>query len=114
MDCVIEEREGITIVAPRGDLDLEHTPDFQSQLDALLRSGSQFFVIDLAGVPFVDSTGLSSLVRLYKRVRIGEGDVRLAQVSPDVYKILDLTRLSRVFDIFPTVAEAATSMKPTD
>lgn len=112
MDCVIEEREGVVIVAPKGDLDAEQTPDFQQQVDALLATGAHYFVIDLAGVPFVDSAGLASLVRLFKRVRIGEGDVRLAAVTPDVLKILDLTRLSRVFDVLPSADEAAASIKP--
>jgi anti-anti-sigma factor len=111
MDCKIEEREGVAIIVPNGDLDIEHAESFQKHLDNLLGAGTRYFVIDLGEVAFVDSTGLSTLVRLYKRVRIGEGDVRLARVSPEVQKLFDLTRLSRVFDIYPTAAAAAESIK---
>ncbi len=111
MYCLVEERDDVVVVSPRGELDAETAGDFQNQVDELLKAGWRYFVIDLHKVPFVDSSGLSALVRLYKRVRIGEGDVRLAQVSPSVMKILELTRLSRVFDIFSTAEEATTSIK---
>lgn len=112
MDCVIEEHEGVAIVSPKGDIDASSVSGFQVQLDDVLRGGTSYFVVDLSEVGFVDSAGLATLVRLYKRVRIGEGDVRLAGVPASVLEILDLTRLSRVFDIFPTTAEAAATIKP--
>ena len=77
----------------------------------MLGAGRKYFVVDLGEVSFVDSAGLGALVRLYKRVRIGEGDVRLARVSPNVMQILELTRLNRVFDIFASPQEAAASIK---
>ena len=114
MDCATEEHDGVTIVSPRGDIDAGSVEGFQNRLDELLRDGTRYFVIDLGRVGFVDSAGLSALVRLYKRVRLGEGDVRLAGVPPQVMEILDLTRLSRVFDIFSNSAEAAASIKSLD
>ncbi|SRR5581483_9881758 len=111
MDCAIREHDGVTVVAPRGDIDADAAPAFQAQLDERLRAGAQYFVIDLSAVRFVDSAGLAALVRLYRRVRIGEGDVRLAQVPPTVMSVLELTRLNRVFDIFPTAADAAATIK---
>ena len=111
MDCMIEEHEGVMIISPHGDLDAETIDGFQTRLDELLSDGAHYFVIDLGDVRFLDSTGLAALVRLYKRVRLGEGDVRLAHVPPPVMAILELTRLSRVFDIFPTASAAAASIK---
>ena len=111
MTYLVEERGDVVVVSPHGELDAETSRDFQDQVDELLKAGWRYFVIDLHKVPFVDSSGLSALVRLYKRVRMGEGDVGLAQVPPNVMKILQLTRLSRVFDIFSTAEEAATSIK---
>jgi anti-sigma B factor antagonist len=111
MDWSAEERDGVTVVGLRGEFDADAAPGFQAQVDALLREGAQYFVVDLGGVSFIDSAGLAALVRLYKHVRLGEGDVGLASVPPSVLKILELTRLSRVFEIFPTTAEAAAALR---
>lgn len=114
MECTIEERDGITVLSPRGDLDADAAADFRERVDALLDAGKHYFVVDLSEVDFVDSSGLASLVRLYKHVRIGEGDVRLAAVPKEIGQVLELTRLNRVFDIFPTVGEASATMKRSD
>jgi|SRR3954452_13612360 len=109
MDCMIAERDGVAVVTPTGDLDGQTSRAFQTLLDPLVSRGTCYFVLDLQHVSFVDSAGLAALVRLYKHVRIGEGDVRLAGVLPAVQRILDLTRLSRVFAIYSTAEEAAAS-----
>jgi anti-sigma B factor antagonist len=114
MDCLIAERDGVAVVTPTGDLDSQTSRAFQDRLDPLVAGGACQFVVDLQHVSFLDSTGLAALVRLYKHVRIGEGDVRLADVRPAVQKLLDLTRLSRVFAIYPSAEEAAASFKRAD
>ncbi len=111
MENLVEEQGDAVVISPQGDLDRETAESFQVLSDELLGEGRQYFVVDLGEVSFVDSAGLGALVRLYKRVRIGEGDVRLARVSARVMQILDLTRLTRVFDIFSSPEEAAASIK---
>jgi anti-anti-sigma factor len=112
VDLVTDELGGVAIVSPAGDIDSSNVPEFQQRLDELLANDVHQFVLDFSRVRFVDSAGLAAVVRLYKRVRIGEGDVRLAAVPPQVMEVLDLTRLSRVFEIFPTAGEAAASFGP--
>ncbi len=114
MDCMIAERDGVAVVTPAADLDNQTSREFQDRLDPLVTAGTCQFVLDLQHVSFLDSAGLAALVRLYKHVRIGEGDVRLAGVCPAVQKILDLTRLNRVFAIYPTAEEAAASFRRAD
>ncbi len=111
MDSLIEERDGVMVVSPQGSLDAQTVDEFRAQTDGSLGAGARYFVIDLGAAPLVDSTGLGALVRLYKRVRVGEGNVCLSRVPSDVKKILDLTRLSRVFEVYPTIEEAAISVK---
>ena len=110
MEWRTEEREDLAIVAPLGDLDAGTAPDLQREFDRLLEKGVHFFVVDLGQVGFIDSVGLAQLIRLYKRVRIGEGDVRLAAMPQHVQPVFKLTRLDQVFDIFESSAEAAESL----
>lgn len=111
MKTLVEEREDVVLISPQSDLHAETVEGFQTLVDELLGADRQYFVVDLSRVSFVDSSGLGALVRLYKRVRLGEGDVRLAGVDPNVMQIFELTRLDRVFDIFPSSEEAAASIK---
>jgi len=109
MEIKVERDDTIAVVVVNGDVDAGTAPQLRRQFDELLGDGEQNFVIDLSGVPFMDSSGLATLVQLFKRVRIGHGDVRLCGLQPEVRRIFELTRLDRVFDIFPSRQEAVTS-----
>ena len=111
MKIGVTRENGIVIVAVEGEIDADTSPQLRERFDKLLAEGEQSYVIDMAGVEFIDSSGLSAFVTLFKRVRIGEGDVRLCELRPEVLKIFELTRLNRVFDIFETHAEAVGSFQ---
>lgn len=74
----------------------------QTQMDAQLTK----LVIDLAGVNFIDSTALSTLVRGLKHCRERGGNLHLCSLQQPVRVIFELTRLDKAFDIFPGVQEA--------
>lgn len=63
-------------------------------------------VVDLAKVTFMDSTALATLVQGMKQCRLHNGDLHLAALQPSVRLILELTRLDKVFGIFPDVQTA--------
>lgn len=114
MDLLLESHGTVVVVAPAGDVDASGTPELRGRLDDLLAQGEHNFVIDLSAVPFMDSSGLATLVQLFKRVRVGAGDVRLCGLQPNVQRILELIRLDRVFDVFPTSADAVASFAAGD
>lgn len=109
MDVTVDEVHDAVVVAVTGDFDAGSAPELRRQLDDLLVQGRQNFVIDLAGVGFMDSSGIATLVQLFKRVRIGHGDVRLCGVQPNVRRVLELIRLDRVFEMFDGRADAVAS-----
>jgi anti-sigma B factor antagonist len=63
-------------------------------------------VLDMSQVEFLDSLVIGALVGFLRKARHAGGDVKLAQLSPDVETVFDLTRLQRVFQIYPTVDAA--------
>lgn len=109
MKIKVERNGTVAVVVVAGEVDAASAPGLREQFDDLLAEGQQNFVIDLAGVGFMDSSGLASLVQLFKRVRIGHGDVRLCGLQPEVSRVFELTRLDRVFDVFPDRAGAVAS-----
>ncbi|RME46511.1 MAG: anti-sigma factor antagonist [Chloroflexi bacterium] len=109
MEIQVERNGTVAVVAVAGQVEAATAPQLREQFDGLLGDGEQNFVIDLSGVTFMDSSGLATLVQLFKRVRIGHGDVRLCGLQPEVQRIFELTRLDRVFDLFPDRVEAVAS-----
>ena len=66
-------------------------------------------MIDLQDVRFVDSSGLGSLVSGFKNASARNGNLKLSGLQPQVKSMFELTRLHRVFEIFPGAEEAVAS-----
>ena len=62
-------------------------------------NGSRKFLINLAGVEFMDSDGLGELTRCYSIVRQAGGEMKLVHVHKRLYDLLQLTRLINLFEI---------------
>ena len=79
------------VVAVSGELDLASGPELEAELDQLTGPDLQLVVIDLRRLDFMDSTGLSILVRAHQRLA-GEGcEMGLVKGSQQVQRLLDLT-----------------------
>jgi anti-sigma B factor antagonist len=66
-------------------------------------------VLQLDQVEFIDSSGLGALVRLLQAARSKGGDVKLAQVPPNIRKTLEMTHLCSQFEAYDLVEEAITA-----
>jgi len=105
-DVAQEEREGVPVLAVRGEVDVSTAPDVRERLLALAEAGTTLAVVDLSEVSFVDSTALGVLVSGVKRLRNNGGDLRLVVTQPHIAKVFEITGLTEVFKIFPTADEA--------
>ncbi len=109
-----EQLDDVALVTADGPVDAGSVDALRSELDQLVARGQQRLVIDLAAVPFMDSAGMATLVQTFKRVRIGEGDVRLAGAQEGVQRIFAIVRLDRVFEMFADAEAAVASFGRTD
>lgn len=110
MNIDIETKDGIHIVHIQGDLVGEHS-DLIEEVTNLLTGPGVGVVIDLRAVPFMNSTGLSELVRITAQANVQEDRIALAGPSPFVAGVLQTTQLNRFFDVYPTLDEALNNMK---
>ena len=101
----------VVVVIVSGEVDTTTVAELHAVFDALVARSEQNYVIDLGDVTFMDSSGLAALARLYKRIRIGRGDVRLCNLRGELRRIIELTRFDRVFDIFENREAALNSFK---
>lgn len=89
-----------------GDLDVYAAASLEERLGGEIRDDDREVVIDLSGVRYVDSSGLGTLVALWKRLGREDKKMLLARPTGEVRKLLELVRLTRVFEILPEEAEA--------
>ena len=97
---------GEAVLHLAGRLDLVSAVAVKQRLAAVVAAGQHRLVVDLAEVPFIDSSGLASLIGGLKAARLAGGDLRLARPTDQARTILKLTRLDRVLRPYPTVEEA--------
>ena len=90
---------GTAVVKVTGEIDLYTAPRLWEALDAAIAETPNELVIDLSSVKFVDSTGLSVLVRAHKRLKPISGAVVVRGATDQVFKTLDLTKLTKVITV---------------
>lgn len=107
MMITTEEIKG-TIVLHLEDerLDAHNSADLKVEMQRLFEEGNQNVLVDLKNVRFIDSSGLGALVSGFKNATTKHGTLKLSSLQPQVKSMFELTRLHRVFEIFPTVADA--------
>lgn len=92
-----------------GELDADTGLVLQHQLAGQVVHGRRHLVLDLADVPFMDSSGLRVIVRTVNEVRKMDGSLSLAAPSQVVRRVLDLTGIGmscRIFDTADAACEA--------
>jgi len=102
----VSESNGWTVVHVSGDIDVYTAPALRNKLNETVEGGGHRLVVDLGDVGFVDSTGLGSLIGVFKHLRSQEGEMRLAAAQPNVVRVIEITGLDKVFDNQPSVEEA--------
>ncbi len=94
------------MVSLRGQLDMDTATGLTDTLDTLHRDGVTRIVVDLSGVTFCDSTGLSSLVVGYHRAARAGGYLRLAGPSDFLLRVLAVVGILDTLPVFRSAAAA--------
>jgi len=89
----------------------EGTLILRDQIQRLLAAGDRKFLLNLADVDYIDSSGLGELVTSFTTVRNQEGQLKLLNLTRRVQDLLQITKLLTVFEVFSNETEAVKSMK---
>ncbi len=103
---VLDNLDGTVVLTVRGDLDLDTAPAVRNALDQALARPHPRIVVDLSGLQFCDSTGLSAFVVGGNHAAAQGGWVRLAAPSDWMRGLFDTLGLSRRLVVYPDVAAA--------
>lgn len=101
-------QEGDALVLTiRGELDLHNSPELRTEiLDLLARTKARRLVLDLALVPYMDSSALAVFVEALKRVTKLGGKIVLFGLQPRVRGLVEIARLTTVFVVCKDEQEA--------
>lgn len=103
----IEQRSGILpgsrILHCEGPLTLPNVFQFQ---DALRNDDSSVTILDLSGVPYMDSAGMGSIINFYVSCQKNGRRLIVAGVSDRILELFKLTRVDSLLTIVPTLADA--------
>lgn len=103
-----ETPEGFTVCRPVGELDAFTVSQFRQAL-ADMANGRRL-LIDMSGIPFVDSAGLGALIGAIRRTRELGGDVAVACNRPTLVRLLRTTGFDRIVTVAETIEEAAAAL----
>ncbi len=107
--------EDIASVDVRGKL-IKGQGRFQLQMmiDKVLIAGTTHILLNLTGVPMVDSMGIGEIVRAFTKVQDAGGTLKLVGLTDRVYGALQITRLLSLIESFKTEEEAVASFVTTN
>ena len=94
------------IIEVTGDIDLHRSSKFQKKILSVLVDKPEKIVLDLSDVPYMDSSGVASMVKMLSHANDGGMKLKIANPSEKVRSIMEITNLDSVFDLSPTVEDA--------
>jgi anti-sigma B factor antagonist len=108
----IEERVvgDVTILDIKGKMTLGEGDELlKDKINSLVSQGQKKLVLNLEGVPYIDSAGLGEIVRTYTTVSRQGGKLKLLNLTKRIEDLLSITKLLTVFEVFDSEDEAVKS-----
>lgn len=104
-----EHRGSATVLSCTGDIDLTASPLLRQHIHQVQGEKIEKLVIDLGGVPYMDSSGVATLVEAMQLSRKSGASLVLCAMQDKVRSIFEIARLDTVFTIVPDVEQALES-----
>ena len=112
-ECVIqvEERDGVFILRLDGSLDAYSFPNLEAQLKNLKEKNQHKVVLDCTGLDYVHSAALGAFIGFARMSRDKGGDLKLVNLSPKIYNIVELLGFHKILEIHKEVNQAVARFK---
>lgn len=115
MEMVIKlrERGDVAILDLEGELDTFSCEEVRDSISRLIEEGKKQILLDMAGVEYIDSAGLGTLVGGLKRAVEHDRLLKIVHPNEQIQKVFNITGLVRVFEQFDCEEEALRSFPIT-
>ena len=99
MDIQAESLGGRCTIRIRGKITFEHCAELQSRFDAAVGENIREVTIDFAEVPFIDSSGIGEILRLYKHMRERGGEIAIVNPNSKLRTLFAMYRFNKFMKI---------------
>ena len=110
----VQKVQGCPVLQVSGEIDIYTAPMFKQAVVGLVSDGNADVVIDLSGVTFMDSSGFGTLLGATRRLRPAGGGLHLAGANTTIQRMLRLTRLDTIMQLYDTPEEAVRAVRGAD
>ena len=112
LEVEFEQSGTVTVAHLSGSIDGLTSETLSQAMSGALAEGRSRLIGDFARIEYVSSAGLRALLATLKEARRLGGDLRLAAVGADVYRVLDLSGFTSILKLYPDLSAAIASFGP--
>ena len=98
------------VIVAAGEIDLTNAESLRDALLSALNAGAPGLIVDLTATTFLDSAGVTALVRASRRASASGAALRLAVTAPAVLRVLSLVGIDQLIPVYPSVVTALDSL----
>lgn len=111
MEMIERENNSIQIIDVIGEVDLYNTKEIKDMIDEKIKQGKYQIILNLLKVPFMDSSGIGTLVTGMYRLKKYQGSLKIINIVGSVAKVFKMTGMDTHLEIFDSEEEAVKSFK---
>ncbi len=104
----------IMVIELGGHIDQSNSYQLQKMFDNIIQSGSFKVIVDFGDLYYMSSAGWGVFVGEIKRFRENGGDIKLANMNPEIYEVYQMLEFYHILEDFPTIEDAAASFRKED
>jgi len=102
-------QDDVAILYLKGFLDAHTAPDLEKAIRELMDESNFSILVNFGDLGYISSAGLGVFMGFIEEIREQQGDIRMSNMTPKVYKIFDLLGFPKLYKIFSEEDEALAS-----
>jgi anti-sigma B factor antagonist len=110
-EIVREEKNDVSVLYLKGFLDAHTAPQFEKELQRLIKDGRVRIVVNMKELDYISSAGLGVIMGFIEEVREKKGDIKMSNLSDKVYRVFDLLGFPALYEILKSEEEALNRFK---
>jgi len=102
-----EERYNDAVVCiPEGEINIHTSAELRKTFDKFIKTNTKKLLVDFSSVPYIDSSGLATLIEMLQRLKKIGGNLRISNMADKVKNVFEITKVHKLFAIFDNRQDA--------